>query len=181
MALSGDEGQSSKPRLQENLGLQPPPPCCAPRQARSGEQFSPSCSRCARFKTSCLDLGGVQGVVGWRKLSKAVVVLESGAVGQGLRAAPCCALAAEQTMPFTKASLPPSISDDKLERDIEISQRAMQVFLLFALKAGARAATLDAFARCRAEKDANKDSRPGGRCGRVTAPPGALSTTCGPR
>jgi len=38
--------------------------------------------------------------------------------------------AAEQTMPFTKASLPPSISDEKLERDIEICQRAMQVCLL---------------------------------------------------
>ena len=38
--------------------------------------------------------------------------------------------ATEQTMAFSKASLPPSISDEKLERDIEISQRAMQVCLL---------------------------------------------------
>lgn len=40
--------------------------------------------------------------------------------------------AALQTRAFTKSSLPSSTTDDKLERDIEISKRAMQVsaFLL---------------------------------------------------
>jgi hypothetical protein len=43
-----------------------------------------------------------------------------------------CVHAALQTRAFTKSSLPSSTPDDKLERDIEISKRAMQVSAFFA-------------------------------------------------